>query len=57
MIICKSKEEIEIMRQSCLLVGKAHAAVVSLLKPGITTQQVNDWVEEFILDQIGRAHV
>jgi methionyl aminopeptidase len=50
MIICKSKEEIEIMRQSCLLVGKAHAAAALMLKPGITTQQVNDVVEEFILD-------
>jgi len=50
MIICKSKEEIEIMRQSCLLVGKAHAAVALMLKPGMTTQQVNDVVEEFILD-------
>jgi methionyl aminopeptidase len=50
MIIYKSKEEIEIMRESCLLVGKAHAAVVSLLRPGITTLQINDLVETFILD-------
>lgn len=50
MIKYKSKEEIEIMREACLLVGKAHAAVASLLKPGMTTQQVNDIVEQFILD-------
>lgn len=50
MIRYKNAEEIAIMRESCLLVGKAHAALASLLKPGITTMQVNDWVEEFILD-------
>ena len=38
------------MRHSCLLVGKAHAAVISFLKPGITTMQVNDIVETFIRD-------
>ena len=50
MIAFKTAEQIEIMRESCLLVGKAHAAVAALLKPGITTMQVNNWVEEFILD-------
>ena len=50
MIKLKTKEEILIMRESCLLVGKAHAVIAALLKPGMTTQQVNDLVEEFILD-------
>ncbi len=50
MIQYKSQAEIEIMRESCLLVGKAHAAVAALLKPGMTTLQVNNLVEEFILD-------
>ena len=50
MIRYKTKEEVEIMRHSCLLVGKAHAAVISFLKPGITTMQVNDIVETFIRD-------
>ncbi len=50
MIKYKTSEEIEIMRESCLLVGMAHAAAASLIKPGMTTQQVNDIVEEFILD-------
>jgi methionyl aminopeptidase len=53
MIIYKTKEEVEIMRESCLLVGKAHAAVASVLKPGMTTMMVNDLVEEFILDNGG----
>ncbi len=53
MIQYKSKEEIEVMRHSCLLVGKAHAEVAKVLKPGMTTSQVNDIVETFILDNGG----
>ncbi|MFT3981090.1 MAG: type I methionyl aminopeptidase [Ferruginibacter sp.] len=53
MIHYKTKEEIEIMRHSCLLVGKAHAELVKILKPGMTTMQVNDLVETFIRDNGG----
>jgi methionyl aminopeptidase len=50
MIKYKTREEIEIMRHSCLLVGKAHSAIAGLLKPGISTMQINNIVEQFILD-------
>jgi methionyl aminopeptidase len=50
MIQYKTKEEIEIMRHSCLLVGKAHAEVARIMKAGMTTMQVNDMVEMFIMD-------
>ncbi|MFT3911129.1 MAG: type I methionyl aminopeptidase [Ferruginibacter sp.] len=53
MIQYKSKEEIEIMRHSCLLVGKAHAEVVKVLKEGMTTMEVNTIVETFIMDNGG----
>lgn len=53
MIHYKTKEEIEIMRHSCLMVGKAHAEVVKILKPGITTMQINNIVETFIRDNGG----
>ena len=53
MIQYKSKEEIEIMRHSCLLVGKAHAEAAKILKAGITTMQVNNIVAEFIKDNGG----
>jgi methionyl aminopeptidase len=53
MVHYKSKEEIEIMRHSCLLVGKAHAEAAKELRPGITTNQVNEIVEEFIADNGG----
>ena len=38
------------MRQSCLLVGMAHAEAAKILKPGITTLEVNNLVHRFILD-------
>lgn len=50
MINIKTKDEIETMRQSCLLVGKAHAAVIPYIKPGATTLRLNEIIEEFILD-------
>ncbi len=53
MILYKTTAEIETMRDTCLLVGKAHAAVAKQLKPGMTTMQVNDIVEQFILDNGG----
>ena len=53
MIIYKTKEEIEIMRHSCLLVGKTHAVLAAILRPGITTMKLNDLAEEFIRDNGG----
>ena len=40
MINYKTNEEIELMRQSCLLVGDAIAEIAKLIKPGVTTLQL-----------------
>ncbi len=50
MIYYKTKEEIEIQRESCLLVGKALAEVTKLIKPGVTTIELDRIAEEFIRD-------
>lgn len=50
MIQYKTREEIELMRQSCLLVGKTLAEVARHIKPGITTLRLNQIAETFILD-------
>lgn len=50
MIQYKSAEEIEIMRHSCLLVGKTHAELAKIIKPGITTMHLNKLAAEFIAD-------
>jgi methionyl aminopeptidase len=46
----KTKEEIELIRESSLLVGKALAEVAKIIKPGITTLSLDKIAEEFIKD-------
>lgn len=53
MIQYKNNEEIELMRHSALLVGKALATVASIIKPGVTTMELNDVAEQFIRDNGG----
>ncbi len=50
MIYYKTEEEIELIRQSCLLVSKTLAHVGSMLKPGITGFDIDKAAEEFIRD-------
>jgi len=44
----RSDEEIELIKQSSLLVGKAIAAVAEKLRPGITTESMDEVADEFI---------
>ena len=46
MIYYKTKEEIELMRHSNLLVGKAIAELAKLLRPGITTLYLDSVAEK-----------
>ena len=49
-IIYKTEEEIELIRQSSLLVGKTLAEVAKIIKPGVTTLDLDKVAEEFIRD-------
>jgi methionyl aminopeptidase len=49
-VTIKTEEEIELLRQSSLLVGKTLAEVAKILKPGVNTAQLDKIAEEFILD-------
>lgn len=49
-IYYKSPEEIELIRQSSLLVSKTLAEVAKVIGPGITTKKLNDLAETFIKD-------
>lgn len=49
----RSEEEIELIRQSSLLVGKTLAAVAAMLKPGITTAEIDSVSDKFIRDHGG----
>lgn len=50
MIYYKTEPEIELMRQSALLVSKTLTEVAAMLKPGITTLSVDKLIEEYIRD-------
>ncbi len=50
MIIYKSDEQIELVRESSLLVGKTLAEVAKLIKPGINPIELDKVAEEFIRD-------
>lgn len=49
-IVYKTEEEIELLRLSSLLVGKTLAEVAKLIKPGVTSLQLDKVAEEFIRD-------
>jgi methionyl aminopeptidase len=53
MIYIKTEEEIELIRQSSILVGKTLAVVAELIKPGVTTLELDKRAEEFIRDNGG----
>ncbi len=50
MIYYKTEEEIELIRQSCLLVCKTLAHVGSMIRPGITGAQIDKEAEALIRD-------
>ncbi|RZJ31762.1 MAG: type I methionyl aminopeptidase [Flavobacterium sp.] len=50
MIIPKTREEIELMRESALLVSKTLGLIASEIKPGVTTLYLDKLAEEFIRD-------
>jgi methionyl aminopeptidase len=51
MIHYKNKAEIELMRESSLLVGKTLALIASEIKPGISTTELNNIADAFIKGQ------
>ena len=53
MSLYKSNEEVEIQRESCLMVSKTITEVAKVLKPGITTLSLDVMAETFIRDNGG----
>lgn len=50
MIYYKTEEEIELIRESSLLVGKTLAELAKLIQPGVTTMQLDRVAHDFIHD-------
>lgn len=53
MIVVKTREEIEIMRQAALLVSKTLGMLATEIKPGVTTLQLDQLAEQYIRDHGG----
>ena len=50
MIFLKTEDEIEMMRAANQLVGKTLAEISKVIKPGVTTAQLDKLADEFIRD-------
>lgn len=48
MITRKSKREIEKMREAGKLLAKTHKEIAKIIKPGITTLEIDEFVEEYL---------
>lgn len=51
MIVLKNAEEIELMRESALIVSKTLGLMAEMVQPGVTPMELDKRAEEFILDQ------
>lgn len=54
MIYLKSDEEIELIKKSADVLGRAHAEVAKLIKPGVKTKDLDKIAFEFISDHNGK---
>lgn len=50
MINYKSNAEVELIRQSCVLVNDAIAYVAAMIRPGVSTLELNDKADEYIIE-------
>lgn len=55
MILYKTEEEIELIRESALILGKAHGEVAKQVRAGIKTKDLDKIAEEFISDYGAKA--
>lgn len=54
MIFLKTDEEVELMRQSNILLGRTFAELAKVIKPGVTTSELDKVAYEFIMDNGGK---
>ena len=50
MIFLKTDDEIELLRASNLLVGRTLAEIAKVIRPGVTTKELDKVADEFIRD-------
>lgn len=54
MIFLKTERDLEAMRRAAALVGQAHAEVARLIRPGVTTRELDRVAEQVLRDHGGR---
>jgi len=54
MVVYKTEEEIELIKEGAQILGKAHGEVAAHIKEGITTLELDALADEFIKDHGGR---
>lgn len=53
MVHLKTAEEIQIIKEGSLILGKAHGEIARLIRPGVKTKDLDSLAEEFIRDNGG----
>ena len=48
MITIKTKNEIDLMHESGKLLASCHKEIAKMIKPGITTQEIDTFVEMYL---------
>ncbi|OXM83337.1 type I methionyl aminopeptidase [Paenibacillus rigui] len=51
MVILKTPQEIAKIREAGRILAKCHQAIAAMVRPGVTTLEINDFVEAFLLRQ------
>ena len=51
MISIKTQRELEVMRQACKITAAARALAGKMVRPGVTTGQIDKAVHDFIVSQ------
>ena len=54
MVSLKSKAEIEVMREACKITGMTLGFIGEMIEPGITTREISNAAEKFILSHGGK---
>jgi len=49
----KSNEELDIIRESGIILGKAHAEIAKIIRPGVKTKELDKIAYQFIADNGG----
>ena len=51
-VVIKSEEELKLMREAGRLLASVFSYLDTLIVPGISTMQINDWAERYIVDEL-----